>query len=67
MSFMRELTYCEVMRVSGGVDNSEANQRIGNAVGTIAHAMSSKEALAGSVFGLAGFIAGAVIHMQSKH
>lgn len=57
----------DLNEIAGGVDNAEANQRIGDALGTAAHAMSSTEALVGSVFGLGGFIAGAIIHMTTRH
>ena len=64
---MYEISFDEVNMIAGGVDNAEANQRIGNALGTAFHALTSTEAIIGSVAGVSGAIIGAIIHMNNKH
>ena len=61
------LTHDQIGYISGGVDNSEANQRIGDAIGTAYHAMTSTEAAVGGIFGLGGTIVGAIVHMNTQH
>lgn len=64
---MKTLNEAQINLVSGAVSTSEANQRIGTAVGTAYHAMTSTEAAIGGIFGLGGAIVGAMIHMSNNH
>jgi|GEM_PF-1252768 len=65
---MQALSIEQVNLISGGVDNAEANQRIGEALGSAYHGLTSNEAMIGLFFGgFGGAIAGAVYHMKSKH
>lgn len=64
---MMLMSESDVLLVSGGVDNAEANRRIGDAIGSAYHAMTSNEAKIGGIFGLAGAVVGAVIHMKNNH
>ena len=64
---MKALSVEEVLSVSGGMSDSEANQIIGDALGTAWHGISSTEGIIGMALGPGGMIAGAIIHFKLRH
>jgi hypothetical protein len=65
---MKILSAEEILSVSGGLSDSEANQIIGDALGTAWHGLTSKEGMTGLFLGgIGGAIAGSIIHFNSRH
>lgn len=65
---MQHLSMEDVNLVAGGgITDSQANQAIGQAIGEAYHGLSSIEGRIGSVLGLGGMIAGAMLHYKLHH
>ena len=65
---MKALSVEEVLSVSGGLSDSDANQIIGDTVGIAWHGLTSKEGMTGLLLGgIGGAIAGSIIHFKGQH
>ncbi len=65
---MKVLSAEDILPVSGGLSDSEANQIIGDAVGSAWHGLTSKEGMTGLFLGgIGGAIAGSIIHFKGRH